>query len=81
MAVTKIRLGTRDNGTPLYHYTQDDPTKAVVITGPIQGTVTLGDGTVVDVSDDLIEVEPEQAAAVADSPETTVEPVCRVIIV
>lgn len=38
-----------------------------VLTGPITGTITLEDGTVVDVSPQIIEVAtPEQAAEVAD---------------
>jgi hypothetical protein len=37
-----------------------------VITGPIKGTVTLADGTVVDVRPDVVYVDtPEQAAEVA----------------
>lgn len=67
MSVTKIRLGTKDDGTPLFHYLQDDPTKAVVITGPITGTVELPDGTVYDVSDDLIEVEPGHELLVSNA--------------
>jgi hypothetical protein len=38
-----------------------------VMTGPITGTVTLSDGTVVDVAADFAYVDtPEQAAEVAD---------------
>ncbi len=37
-----------------------------VLTGPIKGTVTLADGTVIDVKPDLVLVDsPEQAAEVA----------------
>lgn len=37
-----------------------------VVTGPIRGTVTLADGTVVDVKPDVVFVDsPEQAAEVA----------------
>lgn len=37
-----------------------------VLTGPIKGTVTLADGTVVDVKPDVVYVDtPEQAAEVA----------------
>lgn len=67
MAVTKIRLGTKDDGTPLYHYHQDDPTKAVVITGPITGSVELPDGTVYDVTDEIIEVEPGHELLVSNA--------------
>jgi hypothetical protein len=39
----------------------------VVLTGPIQGTVTMADGTVVDVSAPIIEVpSPEHADEIAD---------------
>jgi hypothetical protein len=38
----------------------------VVLTGPITGTVTLTDGTVVDVTQPVIEVEADHAAEVAD---------------
>jgi hypothetical protein len=38
----------------------------IVLTGPIRGTVTLADGTVVDVRPDAVQVDsPEQAAEVA----------------
>lgn len=38
-----------------------------VMTGPVQGQVTLADGTVVDVSPGVVLVDtPEQAAEVAD---------------
>lgn len=37
----------------------------VLLTGPIQGTVELEDGTVVDVSDPVIEVDPDQADEIA----------------
>ncbi len=37
--------------------------KHVVLTGPIQGTVTLQDGTVVDVSPVAVEVHDEATAA------------------
>lgn len=37
-----------------------------VFTGPIRGTVTLADGTVVDVRPDMVHLDsPEQAAEVA----------------
>lgn len=40
----------------------------LVMTGPISGTVTLPDGTVVDVTPDFIEVESvEQARLVSDA--------------
>lgn len=39
--------------------------ECVVITGPITGAVTTADGTIYDVSDAVIEVDPEHAAEVA----------------
>jgi hypothetical protein len=38
----------------------------VILTGPIQGSVELADGTVIDVSAPFIEVDDDQAAEVAD---------------
>jgi hypothetical protein len=65
MTIQKIRLGTNEDGSPMYHYECDGP---VVLTGPIQGTVTLPDGTEVDVTDTIIEVESdEQGVAVAEA--------------
>jgi hypothetical protein len=66
MAVTKIRLGTNEDGTPHYLYQSDDPTKAVVITGPVSGIVSLPDGTSYDVSEPMIEVEPGHELLVSD---------------
>lgn len=37
----------------------------ILLTGPIQGTVELEDGTTVDVSSPFIEVDPDQADAIA----------------
>lgn len=38
----------------------------VVITGPIQGTVTCADGTVYDVSEPMVEVQEQHRQEVAD---------------
>jgi hypothetical protein len=52
-----------ETGAPLYHYESD---KHAVLTGPIRGTVVLADGTVVDVSPDIIEVDTiEQAKEIS----------------
>jgi hypothetical protein len=68
MTLIKTRLGTNEDGTPLYHYAQDDPTKSVVVTGPISGTVTLPGGATIDVTDAVIEVDTEaEALAVAEA--------------
>jgi len=40
---------------------------AVVMTGPIKGYVTLPDGTVYDVNEEFIEVDPAHAEAVAQA--------------
>lgn len=73
MAIEKFRLGTNEDGTPLYHY--HCPDGAVVVTGPnIQGTASVvhPDGTefVYDINDDVTEVFPGHelhlAQAVAD---------------
>jgi hypothetical protein len=53
MTMTKTRLGTNEDGTPLYHYACDGH---VVMTGPITGAVTVPDGTEYDVSEPFIEV-------------------------
>jgi hypothetical protein len=42
MAITKTYLGLNPDGTPHFHYESDG---AVLITGPIYGTVTTEDGT------------------------------------
>lgn len=68
MTIHRTRLGTNEDGSPQYHIYSDDPTKAIVLTGPyIEGDVSLPDGTTVDVTPLFIEVEPEQALAVSDA--------------
>lgn len=52
-------------GQPIFNYRSDDPSKPVVMTGPIKGTVTVSDGTVYNVSDDYIEVEAGHEGEVA----------------
>jgi hypothetical protein len=62
--ITKTRLGTNEDGTPLFHYHSDGH---VVLTGPISGTVTTEDGTTYDIGPDLIEVaSPQHALEVSD---------------
>lgn len=53
MAITKTYLRQNEDGTPHFHYESDGH---VVITGPAYGPVTTSDGTVYDVSDQVIEV-------------------------
>lgn len=71
MALTKIRLGTNEDGTPHYLYQQDDPSVPLVYTGPISGTVdvTHPDGTTFtyDVTDQVIEVFPGHETYVSDA--------------
>lgn len=67
MALIKTRLGTNEDGSPLWHYTQTDPTKSVVITGPITGTVEAN-GQTIDVTEAVIEVSSDAVAlAVAEA--------------
>lgn len=63
MALTKIRLGTREDGTPLYHYQSDG---AVVIPGPITGEIETSDGTTYDVSPEIFEVDLAHVEEVAE---------------
>jgi hypothetical protein len=60
MALTRTNIGTREDGSPLYHYSTD---KAIVFVGPINGSVTCSDGTVVDVSGEAVEADNETHAA------------------
>jgi len=61
--ITKTYLGQNDDGTPHFHYESGGH---VVITGKAYGPVTTSDGTVYDVSDQVIEVAgPEHAGEVA----------------
>ena len=62
MALVKTNIGTTPDGRPLFHYSGEH----VVLTGPITGTVTLPDGTEVDVSEEAVEAaSPEQAEEIA----------------
>jgi len=45
----------------MYRQEPPDPDKTVLLTGPVKGPVTLSDGTVYDVSPDVLEVSPEHA--------------------
>jgi len=63
VTITKTYLGLNDDGTPHFHYESDGH---VVMTGPAYGPVTTSDGTVYDVSEQVIEVaSPEHAGEVA----------------
>lgn len=63
MTLTKTYLGQNADGTPSFHYESDGH---VVITGPAYGPVTTSDGTVYDVSEQVIEVGgPEHAGEVS----------------
>lgn len=64
MSLTVTKVGTNEDGTPLYHYQSDGH---VVFTGPVTGPVTTADGTTYEVSPAVIEVaSPEHAVEVAD---------------
>jgi hypothetical protein len=67
MALHKIRLGNNEDGTPHYLYQQDDPSIPLVFTGPISGTVETPDGTVYDVTEPVIEVQPGHELHVSDA--------------
>lgn len=69
-----INAGTNPDGTPHLHY--HAPGQHVVLTPPdVSGTVTLGDGTEVDVTPRVIVVEsPEQGAEIAEQIATTFAP-------
>lgn len=63
MAITRTYVGLNSDGSPHYGYESDGH---VVVTGPIYGTVTTGDGVSYDVSDSVIEVQtPAHAVEVA----------------
>lgn len=63
----KIRLGTNEDGSPLFHY-EAEPGESVVFTGPISGAVQLPDGSIVDVTDPFVAVkDDQQALAVSDA--------------
>jgi hypothetical protein len=67
MTLIKTRLGTNEDGSPLWHYHQDDPTKSVVVTGPISGAVIVN-GQTIDVTEAVIEVANDTVAvAVAEA--------------
>jgi hypothetical protein len=65
--LTKTYLGLNPDGTPHFHYHEDDPTQALVITGKVYGEVTLPDGSLVEVSDSVISVPAEQKNDVSDA--------------
>jgi hypothetical protein len=66
VAIEKINIGTKPDGSInwLVRSTTDAP---LLITGPILGTVTLPDGSVYDVTPDVIEVWPEAGHELAIS--------------
>lgn len=51
-----------DSGQPVYNVVETAKNKAVLITGPVQGSVTLADGRVVDVTHDVIAVDDVETA-------------------
>lgn len=71
MAYEKTQIGSKDDGSPIFHYTylgQDGDvegnTGGLLLTGPITGTITLSDGTHYDVSPEVIEHAPGHAGAI-----------------
>ena len=62
MAMTKEFLGLNDDGTPHFHYKTDGH---ALLTGKVYGNFTMEDGTVYDVSDAIIEIDPKHAGEIA----------------
>lgn len=67
MAVIYTREGTNDDGSPRFSVRTDDPTKTLVLTGPIYGPVRVPDGTEYDVSAPVIEVTIGHELQVSDA--------------
>lgn len=69
MPLSKVNVGTNEDGSPRYHFTHDgDENEAVIYTGPhISGQVTLPDGSQVDVTDHYIAVPKKQHDAVVNA--------------
>lgn len=58
MALTATYLGKNpETGQPYFNYTEDDPTKALLITGPARGEVTLADGTSYSVDAEVVSID------------------------
>lgn len=75
MALQKIRLGTNEDGTPLYHYHHPDG-HVVITPTDMSGLVTLADGSQVDVTDRVIAADsPEHALAIHDAIAARLAPV------
>jgi hypothetical protein len=63
VTISKTYLGQNEDGSPHFHYASDGH---VVVTGKAYGPVTCSDGTVYDVSEQVIEVAgPVHAGEVA----------------
>lgn len=57
-----------DDGTLTTRVWSDDPDAHIILTGPVQGPVTLADGSVVDVSEDFVEASSQaEALAISDA--------------
>lgn len=59
----KTLLGTNADGSPHYHY-EAEAGEHAVLTGPIKAVVTASDGTVYDVSEDVVGVPDHHLAEV-----------------
>jgi hypothetical protein len=62
MTMNKTYLGNNPDGTPHFHYETDGH---ALITGKVYGNFTMEDGTVYDVSDPVIEIDPKHAGEIA----------------
>jgi hypothetical protein len=68
MLKTELTGGYNENGTPKIKYTFDgsDGMEGVVVTGPAKGTIVLADGTVYDVTPEVIEHKPGHAQEITE---------------
>lgn len=66
MAIVKTNIGTNEDGIPRFHY-HSDTDAPLVVTGPISGPVTLPDGSVYDVTPEVIEAWPGHELAISDA--------------
>jgi hypothetical protein len=64
----KTRLGTNEDGSPQWHYHEDDPSKGLVYVGPnINGTVQVEGLGTVDVNELIVSVPKGSELALSDA--------------
>ncbi len=65
MTITKTPIGVNADGTLRFNYDYDGhPDGGQLITGPVNGTITLSDGTVYNITPEIIEVAPGHAGPI-----------------